>query len=73
MAKFKIEGTGVKHSKRITRDGELVAMAEQLSTDKWGVFDINDQRMTDRLFDSANEACDWVAESLVPFPENESS
>ena len=72
MAKFKIEGTGVRHSKRITRDGELVAMAEQLST-KWRVFDINDQRMTGRLFDSANEARDWVAESLVPFSEINSS
>ena len=61
MAKFKVEGTGVKHSKRITRDGELVAMAEQFSSNKWSVFDpSDDRRMTDLFFDSANEVRNWV-------------
>ncbi len=66
MAKFKIEGTGVKHSKRITRDGELVAMAEQFSNGKWSLYRPNDDqlRMTDQFFENVNEARNWVKENL---------
>lgn len=63
--KFKLEGTGVKHAKRIMRDGVFVAMAQQLSNGKWGIYDPDDDsQLTPMHFDSAGETRNWAVARL---------
>jgi len=59
--KFKIEATGDPCAKRILRDGQIVAMALQMSNSTWGAYEADSEtRATPLSFGSAIEVRNWV-------------
>ena len=61
MTKVTLENTGVSHTKRIVREGTVIAMALEYSTGRWGAYDSrSDKRMTGLTFKTANAVRIWV-------------
>jgi len=53
----------------ITRDGEVIALVNRLTSNRWILKDTNDQRIGSRTFESPKEAHAYFVEEIQPAPD----
>lgn len=54
-----LERTGHSGVRRIVRNGEVVAMAQQFANGRWSAYTIEDKRLTPKTFRTPNAVLLW--------------
>jgi hypothetical protein len=59
LPEFKLESTGMKHTKRVLRNGVVIGLAGQLSNNRWRPYGVNDVSLTLETFQTPNGVLKW--------------